>query len=120
MALVTVKRIVQGYPFVHRLVFASPTGGPVGMAPLNAADRITGGFRSAANPGLPVIGTIDTADGSLAAIDAVTLRLVVPAALTGLFPLTGVALAFARSDGGTWSPLPIVFPCWPVRPGVPS
>ena len=120
MALVTVKRIVKGYDFVHRLVFASPSGGAPAMADLTTATRITGAFRSSTDPSLPAIGTIDTADGSLAAIDPVTLRLAIPAALTGLFPLGGVALAFQRSDAGVWSPLPVVFPSWPVRSGVPT
>ena len=120
MALATVKRIVRGYEFVHRLVFASPSGGAPAMPDLTTADRITGGFRSTVNPGLPVLAIVDTADGSLLALDAVTLRLAIPASATGLFPLTGVALAFARSDAGVWSPLPVVFPAWPVRGGAPS
>ena len=120
MALATVKRIVQGYVFVHRLAFASPSGQAPNMPALNTASRITGSFRSSADLTLPSIGSIDTTDGSLAIIDAVTLRLVIPAALTALFPLGGVALAFQRLDAGVWSPLPVVFPAWPVRSGVPS
>jgi len=120
VALVTVKRIVQGYSFVHQLRFASPGGGAPSMPDLTVANRITGGFRSTANPSLPVIATLDTADGSLTPIDAATLRMAIPAAVTALFPLTGVALAFARLDAGLWSPLPVVFPAWPVRGGVPS
>lgn len=117
MALATGPRIVQGYAFVHRLAFRSPGGGAPDMPDLTAADRITGAFLSTANPGLPVIATVDTADGTLTAVDAATLRLSVPATATGLFPLTGVALAFTRSDAGVLSPLPVFFPAWPVRGG---
>ncbi len=120
MALFTCRRIVQGYPFRHQLAFTSASGGAPTMPDLTTAARITGRVRAAASPGLAPIATLDTADGSLVAVAAATLLMVIPAAVTALFPLSGVALDFQRLDGTAWSPLPLVFPAWPVRGGAPS
>lgn len=110
--LITVQPIVRGYPFIFTLQFNLTGGGALFLAsPIPS--RIRGEFRVAPGSLFPVLGVVDTLDGTLVKnVDgSVTMNLT--ELVTALFPEGSVALDFARLDSGITSAVGVLFQ-WPT------
>ena len=78
----TLAPIVKGYRFDFALNFIDAEGAPPAGFDLASATRVLGQFRAARNAADAPLATVDTADGSLAVVDANTISFTIPANVT--------------------------------------
>jgi hypothetical protein len=111
----TVQPIVPGYPFTSSLQFVDSSGNPpTGMTGLTSATQIAAQVRSAPGASGALLAT-----AVVSVVSDYVLSFSLGANDTEIFPSTGVYIDFARLDGTTWTPLPVLVR-WPVRAPVTS
>ena len=111
--VISVLPITKGYPFTFSLQFMSAGGTAIFLAPNPIPSRIRGEFRYSPDPSYPVLGHVDTTDGTLTINNDGSLTMSMPEAMTAGFPAGTVFLDFARVDGGITTPVGVQFQ-WPV------
>lgn len=110
--MISVQPITRGYFFTFTLQFTLPGGDPVFSTPVPS--RIRGEFRKSPDPTKwPLLGAVDTQDGSLVLNADGSITMKIAEAVTALFPQGKVVLDFARVDNGVTSPVGVLFQ-WPV------
>lgn len=110
----TLAPIVKGYRFDFALNFIDAEGAPPAGFDLASATRVLGQFRAARNAADAPLATVDTADGSLAVVDANTISFTIPANVTAtMTPGQPAWVDFAWRVAGDWRHIPVII-AWPV------